>query len=92
MKVSGELVSLAGLNTRLAALGISGAVVAVPDQRRGNELVLVVEGGTAGAFDRFNSTLPLVEQVSRVIAMAELPRTDLGKLDIAAISKQVRDA
>ena len=89
VKVSGELVSLSGLQARLDALGISGVIVAVPEERRGNELVLVVEGDGNAARDQLNTNLPYVEQVSRVVSMNELPRTDLGKLDLATIRKAI---
>lgn len=89
VKVFGELVSLSGLQTRLDILGITGVILAVPEERRGNELVLVVEGDGKAARDQLNINLPFVEQVSRVISMSELPRTDLGKLDLAAIRKVI---
>ncbi len=85
VKVSGELVSLPMLNDRLAVLGIVGLVVAVPEPRRGNELVLVAEGDGFGSLDRFNAGLPPIEQVARVISLDALPRTELGKPDRLAI-------
>lgn len=85
VKVSGELVSLPILNDRLAVLGIVGMVVAVPEPRRGNELVLVCEPGHPDARKRFNEGLPPIEQISRVIEVATLPRTEIGKPDRAAI-------
>jgi len=85
VKVSGELVSLPVLNDRLAMLGIAGMVVAVPEPRRGNELVLVCEQGHTDVKLRFNEGLPPIEQVERVIEVASLPRTEIGKLDRAVI-------
>ena len=83
VKVSGELVSLPSLDERLAALGIVGLVVAVPESRRGHELVLVCESaGDGGAeFGRFNEGLPPIERAARVFVVPELPRTELGKPD-----------
>jgi len=85
VKISGELVSLPILNDRLAILGIVGMVVAVPDPRRGNELVLLCEHGHVDAEERFNDGLPPIEQVVRVLEVDSLPRTEIGKLDRVAI-------
>lgn len=85
VKVSGELVSLPILNDRLAMLGIVGMVVAVPEPRRGNELVLICEKGHADAKLRLNEGLPPIEQIARRIEVETLPRTEIGKLDRAAI-------
>lgn len=90
VKVSGELVSLPLLNDRLAGLGIIGMVVAVPEPRRGNELVLVCERGHADAKDRFNEGLPPIEQLMRVVEVASLPRSEIGKLDRVAIEEIAR--
>ncbi len=87
VKISGELVSLPALNDRLAAFGIAGLVVAVPETRRGNELVLVGEEGDGDLLERFNADLPPLERIARHIVVAELPRTDLGKPDRARIEE-----
>ncbi len=82
VKVSGELVSLSSLSARVAALGWTGLVVAVPHERRENELVLVIEGEEDHAvLARFNEGLPPLEHVARVASFARLPRTEVGKLD-----------
>lgn len=81
VKVSGELVSLSSLSARVAACGWTGLVVAVPHDRRENELVLVIEGETGNALAIFNAGLPPLEQVSRVISLGQLPRTEVGKID-----------
>ncbi len=80
VKVLGELVSLASLNARLVSFAITGLVVAVPDPRRGHELVLVREPG-GDSLDRFNEALPPVERVAREVVVKALPRTEVGKLD-----------
>lgn len=85
VKVSGELVSLPILNDRLAELGIVGMVVAVPDPRRGNELIMVCETGHPDALNHFNDGLPPIEHVVRVVEVEALPRTEIGKPDRAAI-------
>jgi O-succinylbenzoic acid--CoA ligase len=85
VKVSGELVSLPSLDERLATLGIVGLVVALPEPRRGHELVLVCESEGDGAAELalLNAALPPIERATRPLAVAELPRTELGKPDRA---------
>ena len=87
VKVSGELISLSRLNLRVAECGLTGAVVAVPERRRENELVLVIEGGGGDCLGRLNDGLAPIEQVSRVVVVEHLPRTDLGKLDFGKITE-----
>lgn len=81
VKVSGEWVSLSALSARVAARGWVGLVVAVPHERRENELVLVTEGEEDDALARFNEGLPPLEHVGRAVSFPRLPRTDVGKLD-----------
>lgn len=85
VKVLGELISLSSLSARVAECGWTGLVAAVPHERRENELVLVVEGVAVGETENalaiFNKGLPPLEQVSRVVVIDSLPRTDSGKLD-----------
>lgn len=85
VKVSGELVSLSSLSARVAERGLTGLVVAVPHERRENELVLVLEGGSEKALAIFNEGLAPIEQVSRVVVLDSLPRTDAGKIDRAGV-------
>lgn len=84
VKILGELVSLASLDARLARFAIRGLVVALPHPRRGHELVLVREPG-GGALEGFNAGLAPVERVSRERVVAELPRSEIGKVDRAAV-------
>lgn len=87
VKVSGELISLSSINARLEKLGMTGAIVALPDPRIENELILVVERGGKDPVERFNDGLPAVERVSRSVVVELLPRTDLGKLDLRKITE-----
>lgn len=94
VKVGGELVSLSGLETRITALGWTGCVVARPDPRRGNELVLVLQGEThrgdeAVVLETFNAGLSPVERAAKIVLVEALPRTDLGKLDRARLAALV---
>jgi O-succinylbenzoic acid--CoA ligase len=89
VKVSGELVSLSSLSARVAECGLTGLVVAVPHERRENELVLVIEGAAEGALAIFNEGLAPIEQVSRVVTLGQLPRTDAGKIDRAGVASML---
>ena len=84
VKVLGELVSLGSLHERLAEFGIQGGIVALPHPRRGHELVLVREPGAA-ALTTFQEGLAPVEQINREVVVPFLPRTDIGKVDRAAL-------
>ncbi len=92
VKVSGELISISRLNSLAGRIahdhGMDVAVVAVPDERRENSLVLVVEASRSGAreiLSWINAELDPIEQLSRVVPVKVLPRTDIGKLDRAAL-------
>jgi O-succinylbenzoic acid--CoA ligase len=88
VKVSGELVSLSEVN-RLAEsvareMGSDAAAIALPDDRRENELVVVMKACERDASDLLrdlNSQLDGIEAVRRVVFVDQLPRTEIGKLD-----------
>ena len=88
VKISGELVSLAEVN-RLAEsvareMGSDAAAIALPDDRRENELVVVMKACERDASDLLcdlNSQLDGIEAVRRVVFVDQLPRTEIGKLD-----------
>jgi len=98
VKVSGELVSLSQIDSLAAAVsrdsGRDAAIVAIPEERRGHELVLVLESGAAaadGIFGQINRKLPGIEKLSRWIEVKELPRTAIGKLDRSALEGLARE-
>ena len=88
VKISGELVSLSEVN-RLAEsvareMGSDAAAIALPDDRRENELVVVMKACERDASDLLcdlNSQLDGIEAVRRVVFVDQLPRTEIGKLD-----------
>ena len=92
VKVLGELIDLASVESQLQNLlgrNLLGrgrvAVVAVPDQRRGNRLVAFVEKNgdmppvcqILDAYHRVSSPVARVESISYI---DELPRTAIGKI------------
>ncbi|MEX2580034.1 MAG: AMP-binding protein [Verrucomicrobiales bacterium] len=99
VKISGELVSVSDIAARVASeagrAGIDAAVVALPDSRREHELVLLVAGaGVAegeALLERCNTRLRGIERLSRVVPVDRLPRTEIGKLDVAALRRKAGD-
>lgn len=93
VKILGELVHLAPLQARLEALAVTAGwaqmpvIATVPDQRREAQLVLVTEGESGGEALResFNAATPPLCHLSRVIPVASIPRTDLGKVSLKAL-------
>ncbi|MBP82660.1 MAG: hypothetical protein CMO61_02295 [Verrucomicrobiales bacterium] len=88
VKVSGELVSISRLNSLAGRIahdhGMDVAVVAVPDERRENSLVLVVEASRSGGREMLswiNAELDPIERIGRAVSVEKLPRTEIGKLD-----------
>ena len=94
VKVLGELVAVDGIERRVhTMLAHAGGVVAavavcaVPDARRENRLVAVIDaslalGGEAAAIDQFNrdpATLG-VERLGPVVTLPQIPRSALGKV------------
>jgi o-succinylbenzoate---CoA ligase len=99
VKVLGEMVSLTSVEARAwqwaegrglrGAAGFDLAVVAVPDDRLGHEIVLAIAGGAGvcpsgpdleasiGSFCR-DVLLPF-ERIRRIAMVDEIPRTPLGK-------------
>lgn len=98
VKTSGEFVSVSEVDSRVASLareaGYDAAILAGPDERRGMELILVLEtrdGNAAELFEGINQRLPGIEKASRWVCVEELPRTSIGKLDRAALDDLVRE-
>jgi len=93
VKILGELVSVSRveseLNEDLEAVGGIGAVVAIPEARRGHALVAFVEGGetTRRRAEAFRTIQPAVERVSSVVRLDRLPRTGVGKVDRGELRK-----
>jgi len=102
VKILGELVNLTALKKRLdedavkeAALNSDAFVIwPMPDERKGTRLLL------AGVADEarlerirevFNATTAGYERLDAVRALPALPRTALGKIDNAALTRLLQD-
>lgn len=81
VKIGGESVDLSRLDRILAELGADAAAVAVPDERLGFVIALAVASGDAEAVAAaFNARVFPYERARRVVRVAEIPRTPLGKI------------
>lgn len=81
VKIGGESVDLSRLDRILSALGADAAAVAIPDERLGHVIGLAVAGGDPDAIvEAFNARVFPFERVRRIIRVAEIPRTPLGKI------------
>jgi O-succinylbenzoic acid--CoA ligase len=81
VKIGGESVDLSRLDRILADLGVDAAVVAVPDDRLGHVIALAIASGDSDAVTAaFNARVFPYERARRVIRVAEVPRTALGKI------------
>lgn len=95
VKVLGELVNVAALQERLESLAVSAGIapkdvviVPVDDARKGTRLVLAGEGDLQSLDklkDGFNADVAGFERLDESRVVAELPRTSLGKLDLATL-------
>lgn len=95
VKILGELVSLGPIQDHLDALRLDLAlpeeavVCDVPDPRRENTLTLVVtrmtEEAALGLLLALNAKLRPLEQISLIRRVAEIPRSDLGKVRLPAL-------
>ena len=89
VKVLGELVSIPQLE---ADLPPNCAIVPRPNPRTEHELILVYENSVENpeaALTQFNNSHAGFERLTRVIRIANLPRSPLGKLQRTELQKRV---
>lgn len=97
VKILGELIHLAPLQTRLEQLALRAGwqklpiIVALPDARRESQLVLVSEPSqpASALLTEFNLETEPLCHLERCIQVAEIPRSGLGKVDAAALRAQI---
>jgi len=81
VKIGGESVDLSRLDRILADLGADAAVIAEPDERLGHVIALAIASGDADAIaSAFNARVFPFERARRIVRVAEIPRTPLGKI------------
>jgi len=95
IKILGELVHLAPLQERLEALALQQnwaqlpVIVALPDARMESRLVMVSKNSDDADSDllaAFNALTPAFCHLSQIIHLPEIPRSPLGKVNLAALT------
>jgi len=96
-KIGGEMISLAAVEALATELwpNYISAVAAIPDDRKGERLVLVTDkrGATRADFQAFARSKHASELMSpaEVIVLDKLPLLGSGKPDLQALQKFVRE-
>jgi len=96
-KVAGEMISLAAVEMLAAELwpNYNSAVVAVPDARKGERLILVTDkqAATRADFQAYARSKHASELMfpSEIIVLDKLPLLGSGKPDLQALQQLVRD-
>ncbi|MGZ5443788.1 MAG: AMP-binding protein [Thermoanaerobaculia bacterium] len=81
VKIGGESVDLSRLDRILEELGADAAVFAIPDERLGHVIGLAVASADPETIAAaFNARVFPFERVRRIVRVAEIPRTALGKV------------
>lgn len=101
IKILGEGVDVAAVQAKIqkSVFELSKAlVIDVPDQRKGSDLVLVLEDGgesTASnpeaALKKWNQSCHPVERIHQFTKVKQVPRSSLGKVLKAELRKQILD-
>lgn len=90
VKIGGESVDLSRLDRILADISADAAVVAVPDERLGHVIHLVVTRGDAVETTKaFNERVLPFERARDTHQVASIPRTPLGKLRRAELAAEL---
>jgi acyl-CoA synthetase (AMP-forming)/AMP-acid ligase II len=96
-KIAGEMVSLAAIEALAAECwpDALSAVVAVPDPRKGERLVLVTQkaGAARAAFQSFAKSKGVADLMipAELIVTKEMPLLGSGKLDFAGVKRLVEE-
>jgi acyl-[acyl-carrier-protein]-phospholipid O-acyltransferase/long-chain-fatty-acid--[acyl-carrier-protein] ligase len=96
-KIGGEMISLAAVETLASELwpDAASAVVAVPDARKGERLILVTQqkGGTRSEFQMLARARHASELMlpSEVWVLDKLPLLGSGKVDVVALARLVHE-
>jgi O-succinylbenzoic acid--CoA ligase len=89
IKIGGESVDLSRLDRILGQITPDAAVIAVPDDRLGHVIHLVVATASDQIVQAFNERVLPFERARGVHRTGSIPRTALGKLRRAALAAQI---
>ncbi len=98
VKILGELIDLidvenaVGKSFRKADRPLAEyAVVAIDDARAGHQLILCIQKGDGiqGVLDLHHTSCHPLHRIRKVIKLAELPRTAIGKINYHELTKQI---
>ncbi|MES2469405.1 MAG: AMP-binding protein [Verrucomicrobiota bacterium] len=98
VKVLGELVNLEAVERDLVAAGLDAgrfAVIALPEERRGADLVLAMEGSmesAEGALKVYAGQAAPFARITRIVRLESLPRSPLGKIRYAGLAALILGA
>jgi acyl-[acyl-carrier-protein]-phospholipid O-acyltransferase/long-chain-fatty-acid--[acyl-carrier-protein] ligase len=96
-KIGGEMISLAAVEALAAELwpDVPAAVVAAPDARKGERLILVTQktDATRAAFQAYAKAHGAADLMvpSEFMIVPKLPLLGSGKIDLVAVAKMVRE-
>jgi len=98
VKIAGELIDPMDVECRIANACQADhqriAVVAVPDERLGNRLIVVAERDAGAddltsAIDAYNASVPRSQRIEKTVRIDEMPRGSLGKIRRNTLSAMV---
>lgn len=98
VKVLGELVNLEAVERDLVAAGLEAgrfAVIAMPEERRGADLVLAMEGSMGAAEEAlkvYTGQAAPFAGIARIVRLESLPRSPLGKIRYAELAALILPA
>ncbi|MEE2808460.1 MAG: AMP-binding protein [Verrucomicrobiota bacterium] len=94
IKILGEKIDIEHLRSFAAAsYGQSITLVAAPDSRKGNRIVMVAESTSdqQSAFEQYNSSVRSIERADELLVIDKLPRSSLGKLRLRRLYEMLEN-
>ncbi|TLD69374.1 hypothetical protein FEM03_18575 [Phragmitibacter flavus] len=96
IKIKGELINLAILQKKIDLL-LPGAIICpLPDPRRETKLILVSENHQftsaqiETAWQQYHADSPPTERLHQSVSITQIPRTDLGKINLPQLQRELQ--
>ena len=80
IKIMGEKVYLSEIKQKLNWIKESFFLSTMKDQRRGQQIILIIETNQKYDLSKINKVLSSLEKISKVYTIKKFPRTALGKI------------